>query len=144
MVDGMDLHLIIDGTSHDITRSETQTRIVFLHELLAVGQTEDTSVSAHGFRDEVCRMGLGGVKEARRVELYKLHILDHTFGAIDHGYTVTGSYLRVGSGGVDRTCSAGCHEGDSAEIGVYFLGLRVEDIGSVALDIGRTAGDAHT
>ena len=36
MIDRMDLHLVVDGTSHDITRCETQTRIVFLHELLAI------------------------------------------------------------------------------------------------------------
>ena len=89
-------------------------------------------------------MGLGGVKETRRVELHKLHILDRTFGTIDHGDTVTGSYLRVGRRRIDSTRSTGSHEGDSAEIGVYFLRLGVEDVGAVALDVGCPTRHTYT
>ena len=78
------------------------------------------------------------------MELDKLHVFDDTFGAIDHGYTVSGCNLGVGGGGIDGTCSAGCHEGDTTQIGVDLLGLGVEDIRSVTLDIGCTASDTHT
>ena len=144
MVDRMDLHLVIDRPSDDVTRRKTETRIVFLHKLLAVGQTQDTSVPTHGFGDEVGWMGLGGVEEARRMELHKLHVLDQSLGAIDHGDAVSGCDLGVGGGGIDSTRSAGSHERDAAEVGVYLLGLGVEDIRTVTLDIGGTSGDAYT
>ena len=89
-------------------------------------------------------MGLFGVVEARRVELYKLHILDLPFRTIDHSYTISGSDLGVGGGRIDRTRSPSRHERDSAQVGVYLLRLGIEDIGSVALDIGGTACDANT
>ena len=143
MIDGMDLHLIIDGTCHDITRCQTQTRVVFLHELFAVRQSQNTSVPAHGFGDEVSRMRLFGIEQTRRVELHELHIFDQSFGTIDHRDTVSGSYLGVGGGGIDRSRSSGGHQGDTAQIGVDLLGLGIEDIRSVAFDIRRASGNAN-
>ena len=139
MVDGMNLHLIIDGSCYDVSRSEGETRVVFLHKLFAVRQPKDTSVTAHSFGDEVGGMGLFGIEEARRMELDELHIFNQSFSAIDHGDTVAGSYLGIGGSGIDCAGTACSHEGDTAEIGIYLLGFGIEDIGSVALDIRCTA-----
>ena len=144
MIDGVDLHLVVYRTCHDVARREGQARVVFLHELFAVRQTKNATVTTHSLCDEISRVSLGGVVETGRVELNELHILDRTFRTIDHGDTVAGSYLGVGSGRIDRTRSSGCHEGDTTQVRINLLRLRVEDIGSVALDIGCTTCHANT
>ena len=63
MVDRVNLHLIINRARNDVARCERQTRVVFLHELLAVRQAQNTSVAAHGLGDQIRRMGLRGVEE---------------------------------------------------------------------------------
>ena len=54
-------------------------------------------------------MGLTGVEECRRVELYKLHILHFALGAINHRNTVSGSDIWVGGSGIDSARSARSH-----------------------------------
>ena len=144
MVDGMDLHLVIDGTCYDITRCQTQTRVIFLHEIFAIRQTKDTTVTTHGLCDQIRRVGLSGIIKTRRVELYELHAFHFAFGSIDHGDTVSGSNLGVRRGGIDRTSSTGSHERDTAEVGVDLLGFGIQDIRSVALDIRCTTGHTNT
>ena len=144
MVDGMDLHLVVDSSCNDVTRCQRQTRIVFLHKLLSVRQTKYTSVSAHRLGDEVRRMGLLGIVEAGRMELNKLHILDHTFGAMNHRNAVTGGYLGIRCRGIDCTCSTGCHQRHTTQIRVYLLRLGIEDIRTIALDIRCVVSNAHT
>ena len=58
MVDTVYLHLLVDGTRHDVAGSETQPLVVFLHERLSVGQSQDAAVASHRLCDEVCGMGL--------------------------------------------------------------------------------------
>ena len=89
-------------------------------------------------------MGLGWVKETGRVELHELHAFHFTFGTVHHRNTVSGRNLRVGGGGINRTRSAGSHECDTAQIGVDLLGLGIQDIRAVALDIRCASGDAYT
>ena len=144
MIDGMNLHLVVYRTRYYITRSETQTRIIFLHELFPIRQTENTSVSAHGFGNEISRMCLLRVIQTRRMELHKLHIFDHSLCAIDHRDTIARSYLGVRRCRIDSTGSTGSHQRDTTEVRVDLLGLGVEDIGTVALDIRRTTGDTYT
>ena len=73
------LHLVVNGTCHDVARGKRETRVVFLHEFLAVHSTEYATVAAHCFRNQerrtVTRMIKGG-----GVELYKFHIFHRTFG----------------------------------------------------------------
>ena len=144
MIDCMNLHLIIYRTSHYITRSQGQARVILMHKLLTVRQPQNTSVSAHRFSNQISRVCLFGIEQTRWVELHKLHIFDHSFGTIDHGDTVSGSDLRIGGRGIDGTCSSGSHQSNTTEIGIYFLRLRIQDIRSVALNIRSTACHAHT
>ena len=73
------------------------------------------------------------------MELDELHILDLPLGTIDHGYTVAGSYLRVGRRGIDGPRSSGSHQRDAAQVSIDLLRLRIENVCSVALDIGCPA-----
>ena len=134
MIKTMDLHLLIDGTGDDVTRSEAQPLVIFLHERLTVGQFQNAAVATHGIRDEEGGMCLTGMVETRRMELYKLHVLDFSFGTIDHSLTVTGSDDRVRRRLIDGAATAGTHHRYLTEIGVD-LTLRVEDISTVAVDI---------
>ena len=110
MVKGMNLHLVVDGTSHDVTRSKTETLIIFLHELLTIRQTENTSVTTHGLCYEIGRVSLLWVEQYRWVELYKLHVLHLTLGTINHGYTVTCGDAWVGCCLIDGTSTTSCHK----------------------------------
>ena len=139
----MNLHLIVNGARHDVTGCERQARVVFLHELLAVGQAEYASVSAHGFGDEISGMRLPGVEEGGGVELHELHVFHLSLCTIDHRDTIACGNVGVGGGGIDGACAAGRHEGYAAQVGVYLAGLGVEDIGTVAFDIGGAASNAH-
>ena len=52
VVIAVELHLGVDGTGHDVTRSERQARVVFVHELLPLHVAEHGSVAAHRLGDE--------------------------------------------------------------------------------------------
>ena len=78
------------------------------------------------------------------MELHELHVFDQSFGTINHGYTVARSYLRISRGSIDRSRSAGSHQGDTTQIGINLLCLGIEDIGTVALDIRSAACDAYS
>ena len=89
-------------------------------------------------------MSLAGVVERGGVELHKLHVLYGTLGAVDHSLAVAGGNHGVGGGLVDGSAATGTHHGDLAQIGVYLLGVGVEHVGSIAVDIGSASGDART
>ena len=144
MVDCMNLHLIIDSSCNDVSWCERKTWVVFVHEFFTIRQTQNTAVTAHGFRNEVSRVCLAWVIKAGRVELHKFHIFDDTFGAMNHCYPVSGSNLRIRGCGINRACASGCHKGDAAEVCVNLLSLRIEDIGAIALNIRCTTCNAHS
>ena len=143
MIDSMNFHLVINRTCYNVTRGERKTRIIFLHKLLAVGQTQDASVSTHSFGNEVCRMRLFGIKQTRRMELNKLHIFYYTFSTIDHRYTITSSYLGVRRSCINCTCTTRCHQRDSTEICIYLLCIGIKDVCSVTLYIWRATRHAY-
>ena len=142
VVEAVYLHLAVDSAGYDVAGSEGEPFVVLLHELLAVGQAENAAVAAHRLRDEVGRMRFLRVVEHSRMELHELHVLHLPLGAIDHGYAVAGSDVRVRRGGIDGSCASCRHECDLAQIGVHLARIGVEDVGSVALDVGGAAGDA--
>ena len=74
------------------------------------------------------------------MELDELHILHHTFGTIHHGNTVAGSYQWVGRLAIDCFASAGSHDCNFRQEGIYFAGFFVQYVGSIALDALRMAG----
>ena len=57
VVDTVDLHLLVDGTGDDVTGCQREALVIFLHELLTVGQFQDAAIAAHRLGDEV-----GGVR----------------------------------------------------------------------------------
>ncbi len=77
------------------------------------------------------------------MELYELHVLDGALGTVDHGYAVAGRDERVGRCAVDGTYAAGGHDCDAGEEGIDLSGLFVEDVGTVAGDVGSAACDNH-
>ena len=142
MVNAVNLHLFVDGTCHDVTRSQRESLVVFLHETLSVGQTQDASVAAHGLGDEVGGMRLVGVMQHRGMELYELHVGHRSLGAIHHGDAVARSDDGVRGCQVHGSATSRAHHGDLREIGVHLLCFRVQHVGPVAVDIGRAACDA--
>ena len=88
MVQTVNLHLLVDGASHNVAWSQTEALVILLHESLAIGQLQNATISAHGLGDEVGGVRLLGIVEHRRVELHKLHVGYGTLGAIYHGDAV--------------------------------------------------------
>ena len=80
------------------------------------------------------------MEESRGVELYELHVLDGTLGAVDHGDAVAGGHEGIGGGLVHSSRAAGGHDGDTAQEGIDRAGVLVEHIGAVAGDVGGAAG----
>ncbi len=138
MVIAMQLHLTVDGTRHNIARSERQAWIVLLHELLAAKIAEHTSITPHRFCDQE-RRAVAGMIKSRRVELYEFHVGYRTLGTVDHGYAVAGSHQGIGCGSVNGSCTAGSHHRDARQECVHLTCSLIEDIGSVASDIGSAA-----
>ncbi len=112
------LHLVIDRTGYDITRSQRKAGIVFLHEFLATLVPQDGPIPSHRFRDKeggtIAWMEQGGW-----VELYELHIFYGAFRTVDHGDTVSGSYQRVCRIPVDSLTASGCHNGYLRQESMY-------------------------
>ena len=142
VVEGVNLHLVVDGAGDDVARSERESFVVLLHEFLAVGQTQDAAVAAHGLGDEVGGVGLLRVVEHGGVELHEFHVLDFAFGAVYHSDAVAGGDVGVRRGGVDGARASRSHEGDAREIGVHLSRLGVKDVGTEAFDVGCASG--HT
>src|SRR5512133_3479613 len=76
-----------------------------------------------------------------RVKLDKLHILDGTFGPVNHGYSITGGYFRVGRVTIYLSCSTCSQQGYLRKDRMNFPGFRVQHICSVAGDIRHPAVD---
>src|SRR5574344_200500 len=142
MVQTVNLHFLIDGTSHDITWSQRYALVVFLHEGFAVRQTEDAAVSTHCLCDKKGRMRLTGVVECSRVELYEFHISYRTLCTINHCLTIAGSDDRIGCRLIYGTAATCTHQRHLTQIRIYLLRIRVQYISTVALDMGRAARDA--
>ena len=87
-------------------------------------------------------MGLLGVVEYSRVELHELHISHRSLGAIDHCNAVARGDDGVRGGKIDGATATCTHDGNLRKIGINLLRLGVEHVCPVALDVGRTAGDA--
>ncbi len=135
------LHLVVDGTRYNVTRSKRKTRVIFLHEFLAVHGAENTAIAAHCFRNQE-RRAVARMIEGGRMELYEFHIFHRTFGTVNHGDTVSGSHQRIGGGLVDGSYSS--HQSHFGKVSIYFSGLRVEDISAVTFDIRCLAGNGHS
>ena len=119
VIDAVNLHLLVDGTSHNITWCQREPLVVFLHERLAIGQFQDATIAAHRLSDEVGGMRLAGMMEDSGMKLHELHILHRSLGTIDHSDAVACSNDRVRGGEIDGSTSACTHDGDFREISVH-------------------------
>lgn len=139
VVVAVELHLRVDGTGHHVAGSELQTAVILLHEALPLEVAQDAAVAAHGLGDEE-RGAVAGVEKRRGMELYELHVLHRTLGAVDHGDAVAGGHKGICGGLVDGTHASGGHHGDLRQKGVD-LTAGGKHIGPVAGDVGSAAGD---
>ena len=139
----MYLHLLIYSSRHDITWSQREAFVIFLHEGLASRQSEYATITTHSLSDEVSRMSLAWMIERCRVELHKLHICNRSFSSIDHSHTVTSSDNGIGSSLIHSTASASTHHSNLREVCINLLRLRVQYIGTVALYIVRLSGHLY-
>ena len=140
MIQTVDFHFLIDGARHDVARSQTEPLVILLHKLLAVRQTQNTSVTTHGLGNEVGRMSFSRVVQGGRVELYEFHALYRTFGTVNHGDSVACRDIRVGGCGVNGSCSSGGNQSHFRQEGVDLLGVWIENIRTVALNVRSAAG----
>ena len=104
------LHFIVYGTCHDVARCKRQALVIFLHEFLTVGQSQDTTVTSHCFSNQVGGMTLCRIVECCGMELYEFHITDLTLCTVYHSDTVTCCYIGVGGSGIYGTGSSGCNQ----------------------------------
>ena len=110
VVQSVNLHLLIDGTSHDVAWCQRQTFVIFLHETLTIGQAQYATIATHSLCNQEGRMRLAWRIESCGVELYKLHVLHSTLGAIDHSLTVACGNHRIGGCLIYSTASASTHQ----------------------------------
>ena len=105
------LHLIVDGTGYNVARSQRQTGVILLHELLAIKGAKHPTVTTHRLGNKE-RGPVARVIEGCGVELDKLHVLYHTLGPIDHGNTVARSHQRIGGMAIDGLTASRGHYGN--------------------------------
>ena len=104
------LHFVVDSPCHYIAGSERKSLIVFLHKLVAIGQTKNTAIAAHRFGYQESRTGFFRIVKHRRVELHELHIGNGSFRSIHHCHTVASGYARVRRCAIDSSATASCHK----------------------------------
>ena len=143
MIQTVNLHLLIDSTGHNVTGSQRQTLIVFLHELFAIRQFQNTAIATHGLGDEVGRVGLLRIVEHSGVELHELHVGNGAFGTIHHSDAVACCNDGIGGREIYGTTATCTHHRDFRKIGIYLLRLGIQHIGAIALDVGRAACNAN-
>ena len=144
MVDAMYLHFLVDGSCHNVARSQRQSLVVFLHERLSVGQTKYAPIAAHGLCNQVGRMCFSRVIQCRGMKLHELHVLHRALGTIYHCFAIARGNHGVGGGVVNSTASAGTHQRHLAEIGVHLLCAGVQHIGTKTFDVGGAPCHLHT
>ena len=97
------LDLLVHRARDDVARREVlQVRRIALHEALAVRVEQDPAFAAHAFGDQHA-----GARDAGRMELPELHVLERNAGARGHAEAVAGVDERVGGRGEDAARAAG-------------------------------------
>ena len=123
-------HFGIDGTGHNVARSEFLLWVLVLHETPSALIDQNASLAANGLRNQE-RFDRGMVK-AGGMELDELHIRDHRTGAPRHRHAVAGRDIGVRGVEVDLPTTAGGEHGDIAAEGFHHAGGLVENIDSEA------------
>ena len=141
MVYSMLLHLLVNGTRHDVTGSQRKSLVIFLHKRFAIGQTEHTAIATHRLGDEEGGMGFSRMIERRGMELHKLHICHCALGTIYHCHTIASGYHRIGGTLIHCSTATSTHHRNLGKIGIYLLCIRIEHIGSIAVYVWGATGD---
>ena len=89
-------------------------------------------------------MRLFGIVQHGGVELNELHVGYSTLGTINHRNTVASGNDGIGRGQIDSATAACTHHGHLGQIGVNLRFLRIQDVGTIALDVGRATGHTNT
>ena len=134
------LHLAIDGTCHNVARSEREAWVILVHEFLAGKVTQHTAIATHGLGNQECR-AVARVIEGGWVELDELHVLHGALSTIDHGNAVACGDERIGSGVIHSSHTACCDEGQSREEGIDLSCLLIENVSTIALNVGGATGN---
>ena len=132
-------HFVVDGTCHDVTRGQRESRVILLHEFLSVFGAQHAAITAHGFGDEE-RGAVSRVEKGCRMELDEFHVLHCSLGTVYHGNAVSRGHQRIGGVAVNGFATARCHDGDFGKEGVHLARRFVQHVGTVALDAGSVAG----
>src|SRR5690606_21472336 len=99
-------HLRIDGPCYNISRGQSVTLIILMHEFFAVLPPEHTAETADSLGNQKSRV-LARVMQCCGVKLHKLHVPDLPFGPINHGNTVARSNDGVSRTRIDVSCTTG-------------------------------------
>ena len=133
-------HFGIDGPGRHVARCERFHRVVFVHELFAVLQTQDRAVTPHRLRDE--EIGLfGRMVERGGMELDELHVFGDGLGAVAHGDAVACGDARIGRRRIDVAAAARSDDGEFGQHGFDLVALQVQHVSSEAGQAARVAGD---
>ena len=103
------LEFIVDGTSHNVTRSKRRKGMIVIHELGAASEPELAAFAAKCFRDQE-RLCMRMV-EHRWVKLHELHVGDLRADAIGHRHSVTRRNIGIRSVDVDFARTTGSENG---------------------------------
>ena len=139
MVDTVYLHLLVDGASHDVTRSKREALVILLHERFAVRQTQYAAVTAHSLRDKEGGMGLAGMIKRCRMELHELHVLHRSLSTINHSLAVARCDNRISGCLVYSATTACTHQRHLTQVSVHLLRLRIEHVSSIAVNMWGAA-----
>ena len=87
------LHLSVDRSRDDISRSELLERMILVHERLAVLTQEPRSLTSHRLSDQIAlRLRM---KQTGWVELKELHVRDTTPCAVTHRDAISSGDIRI-------------------------------------------------
>ena len=144
VIQAVNLHLLIDGTRHDITWCQRQTLVILLHKRLAIRQLQYATITTHSLGNQEGGVRFVRVMQHGGVELYKLHIGHRTLGTIHHSDTVASSNHGVRCGQIHSTATTGTHHGHLCQIGIHLLGIRIQHVGTIAVNVWRTTCNSGT
>ena len=144
MIESMNLHLIIYCSGYYVARCQAESLVIFLHEFLAVRQSQNATITSHSLCDEVCRVSFLRVVKNSWVELHKLHVFYLSLGTINHSYAVACGNGRIGSSSIDGSCATCCHKCYLRKECVNLSCLRIQHISSKAFYVGCASGNTNS
>ena len=135
MVKTVYLHFLVYCPCHNVARGKRQTFVILLHECFAIWQFKDTTISAHSLCDEECRMSFTWMIQCRWMELNKLHVCHSSLGTIHHSLAVTCGDNWICRCLINGSTTTRTHHRHLAQICIYFLGVGIKHVCSIAVDI---------